>query len=147
LDQRLRLALVDEPARHDIRSRYRLAGLCVHRKHHHHDAVAREHLPVAQHDLPDVADPQPINIYIAAGRVVYDLDAALRRDLDDVAVLCYTDVFRWHTHALRYPRMLDQHANLAMDRHYVPWFQERQHQLDLLAAAMPGDVHLCPPLV
>src|SRR5262249_21658302 len=56
-------------------------------------------------------------------------------------------VFRRDTHAMGHSSMLHQHTILAVHRHYIARAEQRQHQLDLLPAAMPRYVHLRTPLI
>ena len=77
--------LVDEPAVHDVGASHELAGLRVDRHDDHHDPVAGELPPVAEHLAADVADAEPVDEG-HAGAHALPLHETLA-DLDHVAVL------------------------------------------------------------
>ena len=64
---RVLLVQVDEAPGHDLGPADDRAGLLVDRHDDHEHAVVGERAPVAQDDVPDVADRQPIDVDVAGG--------------------------------------------------------------------------------
>ena len=69
------LGRVHPATRDDLGAGHDLAGRDVDRDDHHDDAFLREHAPVAEHAVADVAD-DAVDVHVAGGhRAPFDLGA------------------------------------------------------------------------
>src|SRR5215510_9058875 len=143
LEQALGLAGLDDvPARNDLGRPEERARLLVDRDDGHHEAVRGQVPPVAQHLVADLADTR--HVYEHAARRRLALDAAARRiEADDIAILGeehFDAVRRSGRHPPGHPRVPRELAVFAVDRNEVPGTDQREHQLQLLLAAVPRHV-------
>ena len=105
----------DDASHDEFGLAHRLAGLAVDGDDDGRDAVAREQLPVAQHDLPDLAHRQPVDVDDARLDVLGDARAVLV-DLEAVAVVDHEDVFALDARGFGEASMRLEMARLAVDR-------------------------------
>ena len=113
-----------------------VAGLLVDGDDDHEHAVVREGLPVAQDDLADLADRQPVDEDVAGRDGRAAPGAAVGRDLDRRPVLDDEDVLRQDARLDREAAVLDLHPELAVDRDEVPRLRQAEHELELFLAGM-----------
>ena len=116
------------------------ARLLVDGHDDHEDAVVGERSTVAQDDVADVTDRQPVDVDIAGG----DRRAAPRRavgvELDRHPVLDDEHVLGLDAGLDRQAAVLDLHPELAVDRDEVLGLGQAEHQLELFLAGVAGDV-------
>ena len=114
------------------------------------DAVLRKPAAVAERDVLDVPDAEPVDERDARVDPVDDAHAG-RGQLDDGAVLGDHDPIVGDAAVVRELRVRREHSVLAVDRHHGARPDEREQRPHLLGAGMPGDVdrrdllvqHLC----
>ena len=112
----------------------------AHRGDDDEDAVLGEVTAVAQGDVLDVPDAQPVDERAPHVELVGEPgDAA--PELDDGAVLGEHDPVRGHAGVAREPRLRGEHAELAVDGHDVVRPEQREDRADLLGVPVAGDVH------
>src|SRR5436309_9136275 len=145
-----RLAIVQhEAARDHFGNAFERAGLLVDCHDRHHEAVFGQMAAVAKHLVANFARASAVDEH-AADRGLPTDARFIGVELQDVAVLGAQDLRLRLTageDALGDSGMLRELPELAMNRHEVPGADERQHQLQLLLAAMPRDVDVLDPLV
>ena len=99
----------------DLRTGDDLAGGGVDGDDHDDDAFFREHPPVAQHAVADVAD-DAVDVHVAGGhRAAFDLGAVVG-ERHRVAVLADDDVVVGDADLAREPRVVHEMAVLAVHR-------------------------------
>ena len=104
------------------------------------DAVVGEPPAVAEGDVLDVPDPEPVDER-DTGVDPVDERGAAARELDDGAVLGDEDPLLGDAGLACELRVRGEHPVLAVDGHHVARPQEREHRPQLLLARVAGDVH------
>ena len=103
------------------------------------NAVLGQAAPVAERDVLDISDAEPVDERDARLDTVDD-PRAVRCHLDDGAVLGDHNRIVGDTAVLRQLRVRREHAVLAMDRHHRARPHQRQQGAQLLRARVAGDV-------
>ena len=138
--------LVDEvlvlphPAGDQLRRRDVAALVDGHGRDDDEDAVLRQAAPVAERDVLDVADAEPVDEGHAGLDAVGDAHA-VRGQLDDRPVLGDHDPLVRDARVARELGVGGEHAVLAVDRHDGSRPHEREERAQLLGARVPRDVH------
>ena len=144
-----RVAVVhDEAARDHLGHALERAGLLVDGDDRHDQAVFGQVAAIAEHLVAHLARPRAVDQHAADRRLAGDA-GALGVELQDVAVLGQEDLrlrLAPGEHALGDARMLRQLPELAVNRHEIARPHERQHQLQLLLAAVARDVDVLDAL-
>ena len=138
-----------EAARDHLGHALERAGLLVDGDDRHDQAVFSQVAAIAQHFVADLAGPRAVDQHAADGRLAGDA-RALGVELQDVAVLGQQHLrlrLAPGEHALGDARVLRQLPELAVNRHEIARPDERQHQLQLLLAAVARDVNVLDALV
>ncbi len=136
------LGLGHEAARDDLRRAFTPAGLPVHDHDRHHQAVGGEMAAVAQHLVVDLAGARAVDEH-PAGRHGVEHAAALGVEAHAVAVLGEQHPAGGRQSAgdhLGDAGVAGELPELAVHRHEVARPHQRQHQLELVDAAVPRDV-------
>ena len=132
---------VHKPAGNDLRRSGQLSRFLFKQDHHREKPFLRKQFPVAQHNVADLAHAVAIDHYTARGNGAVDPDIVSRK-LDDIPDLGNDDVVRRDAHLFRKLRMLVKVARLAMHGDEILGLREREHQPELLAPRMAGNVHV-----
>src|SRR5438552_10777520 len=72
--QFFRITDIDKATRNDIRSCQRKSSLFIDGKNNHENAVLRQHLAIAQHNLPNISYTKPIYEHITASNMFPDFN-------------------------------------------------------------------------
>ena len=112
------------------------AGLLVHGDDDHEHAVVRERAAVAQDDVADVADRQPVDVDVAGGDRGGPTGGPVGVELDRRAVLDDEHVLRRDARLDRQPTVLDLHPEFAVHRDEVLRLGQPEHELQLFLAGM-----------
>ena len=116
-----------------------LAVLLGDRRDDDEDAVGREHAPVAQRGVGDVADVDAVDEEHPG--VLRRAEAgAARVELEHVAVLGAEDAIGIDADGLGERGVQADPPVVAVERHHVARLREVEHQLDLLRVAVAGGV-------
>ena len=102
----------------------------------HEHPVIREGLPVAQDDVTDLPDRQPVDEDVAGRDGRAAPGAAIGRDLDRRPVLDDEDVLGQDAGLDREAAVLDLHPELTVDRDEVARLRQAEHELQLFLAGM-----------
>src|SRR5947209_2771215 len=88
------IAHVDKATRDNIRTCDGMSRLFIDGEHYHQNAILRQHLPVTQYNLPNVAHAKAINKDVAAGSMIDHFDR-IWSDFNDITIFSQHDmVFR-----------------------------------------------------
>ena len=98
-------------------------------------------LPVPQHHVPHVADAEPVHQDAARGHLLAQ-GQLVHVHLDDLADFGNDDILAQGSHGFGQHRVLPEHAVFPVHGDKVFRPDQRVHQLQLLLARVPGDVHL-----
>src|SRR3954453_12876972 len=140
LHDRVLLVQMDEAPRDDLGLADDGARLLVDGHDDEEHAVIRECPTIAQHDVPDVADRQPVDVDVAGGHRRGPAGRSVRRELDRRAVLDDEHVLRGDAGLDREPAVLDLHPELAVHWDEVLRLGQTEHQLELFLAGVARDV-------
>ena len=133
---RVLLVEVDEAAGDDLRLADDRAGLLVDGDDDHEHAVVGEGSPVAQDDVADIADRQPVDVDVAGGDRGGAPRGAVGEELDRRAVLDDEHVLRRDPGLDREAAVLDLHPELAVHRDEVLRLGQPEHELELFLAGV-----------
>src|SRR6478672_4738603 len=144
LGEQILAVLHDEAARDDVGNAFEHSGLFVDRHHRHHQSVFGEVASIAQYLVANLAGAGAVD-QNAAGRRLARHSRAFGVDRHDVAVLDeqYLGLrIAPCEDPARYARMVGELAVFTVSRDEIARLDQRENQLQLLLAAVPGHVHV-----
>ena len=112
------------------------ARLLVDGHDDHEHAVVGEGSTIAQDDVPDIPDRQPVDIDVAGGHRGGAPCAAVGRELDRRAVLDDEHVLGRDPRLDREAAVLDLHPEFTVHRDEVLRLGQPEHELELFLAGM-----------
>ncbi len=139
--QVLRQLRLDEPARDQVRTRAQPAGVAVDADRRDQHAVAGQVAPVAQHDLLDVADAQPVHEHEARD-VVLPGGHRVRRQVHHTAVFQHQDAILGDALRERQVGVVPELAVLPVHRDEEVRTHQPQHLAQLAPVGVAGHVDM-----